>query len=55
MAGHTQSDERENLKPRLPYPARISFKYEGENHKLYRQAKAERIQQHQASSSTNVK
>ena len=44
-----------NLQPRLLYPARISFKYEGENQKLYRQAKAERIQHHQTSSPTNVK
>ena len=44
-----------NLQPRLLYPARISFKYEGENQKLYRQAKAERIQHHQTSSPTNAK
>ena len=44
-----------NLQPRLLYPARISFKYEGENQKLYRQAKAERIQHHQTSSPTNSK
>ena len=31
MAGHTYSDERKKkLQPRLVYPARISFKYEGE-------------------------
>ena len=47
--------EEENLQPRLLYPARISFKYEGEIKKLYRQAKAERIQHHQISSSTNAK
>jgi len=45
-----------NLQPRLLYPARISFKYEGEiNQKLYRQAEAERIQHHQTSSPTNTK
>ena len=44
-----------NLQLRLLYPARISFKYEGENQKLYRQAKAERIQHHQTSSPTNAK
>ena len=43
-----------NLQPRLLYPARISFKYEGEN-KSFTQAKAERIQNHQTSSSTNAK
>ena len=43
-----------NLQPKLLYPARISFKYEGE-FKSFRQAKAERIQHHQTSSSTNAK
>ena len=43
-----------NLQPRLLYPARISFRYEGE-FKLYRQAKVERIEHHQTSSSTNAK
>ena len=47
--------KEKNLQPRLLYPARISFKYEGEIKKLYRQAKAERIQHHQTSSSTNAK
>ena len=43
--------KEKNLQPRLLYPARISFKSEGE----IRQAKAERIQHHQTSSSTNAK
>ena len=47
--------KEKNLQPRLLYPARISFKYEGEIKKLYRQAKAERIQHHQTSSPTNTK
>ena len=47
--------KEKNLQPRLLYPARISFKYEGEIKKLYRQAKAERIQHHQTSSSTSAK
>ena len=47
--------KEKNLQPRLLYPAKISFKYEGGNQKLYRQAKAERIQHHQTSSSTNAK
>ena len=42
-----------NLQPGLLHPERISFKYEG-NEKLYRQAKAERIQHHQTSSPTNA-
>ena len=30
MAGYTESEERENLQPKLFYPARIAFRYEGE-------------------------
>ena len=31
MAGYTESDEREKkLQPRLPYPAKISFRLDGE-------------------------
>ena len=40
--------KKNNLQPRLLYPARISFKYE-------REAKAERIQHHQTSSPANAK
>ena len=47
--------KEKNLQPRLLYPARIAFKYERENKKFYRQAKAERIQHHQTSSSVNAK
>ena len=47
--------KEKNLQPRLLYPAKISFKYEGGILKLYRQAKAERIQHHQTSSSTDAK
>ena len=47
--------KEKNLQHRLLYPAKISFKYEGGNQKLYRQAKAERIQHHQTSSPTNTK
>ena len=46
--------KEKNLHPRLLYPARVSFQYEGDQ-KLYRQAKAERIQHHQTSSSRNAK
>ena len=38
--------KEKNLQLRLLYPARISFKYGRRNQKLYRQAKAERIQHH---------
>ena len=41
--------KEKNLQPRLLYPARISFRYEGEI-KSFIQAKAERIQHHQTSS-----
>ena len=47
--------KEKNIQPRLLYPARISFKYEGEIKKLYRQAKVERIQHHQTSSPTKAK
>ena len=47
--------KEKNLQPRLLYPARTPFKYEGEIKKLCRQAKAERIQHHQTSSPTNAK
>ena len=43
----TVMKEKPTAQPRLLYPARISFKYEG--------GKAERIQHHQTSSSTNAK
>ena len=46
--------KEKNLQPRLLYPARISFRYE-EFKSFTRQAKAERIQHHQTSSSTNAK
>ena len=46
--------KEKNLQPRLLYPARISFRYEGEI-KSFTQAKAERIQYHQTSSLTNAK
>ena len=40
------------LPPRLLYPARISFKIDGE---IKRQAKVKRIQYHQTSITTNIK
>ena len=43
-----------NLQPRLLYLARISFRFD-RNQKLYREAKAKRIQHHQTSSTTNAK
>ena len=44
-----------NLQPRLLYPARISFRTDGEIKKLFRKAKVKRIQYHQISFTTNVK
>ena len=62
MAGHKVMKEN-NLQHRLLYPAKNSFKYEGEiksytekkkKKKLYRQAKAERIEHHKTRSPTNA-
>ena len=53
--------KRKNLQPRILYPARLSFRFKGEvksftdKQKLYRQAKAKRIQHHQNSFTTNAK
>ena len=44
-----------NLQPRLLYPARISFRFDGEIKTFYRQAKAKRIQHHQTHFTTNDK
>ena len=44
-----------NLQLRLLYPARISFRTDGEIKKLFRKAKVKRIQYHQISFTTNVK
>ena len=46
--------KEKNLQPRLLYPVRISFKYEGDT-KSFTDKQAERIQHHQTSSSTNAK
>ena len=44
-----------NLQPRLLYPARVSFKIDGEIKKLFRQEKVKRIQYYQTCFTTNVK
>ena len=46
--------KEKNLQPRLLYPARISFKYEGEI-KSFTDKQKLRIQHHQTSSPTNAK
>ena len=52
--GIVKSMKEKILQPRLLYPARISFKYEGDT-KSFTDKQAERIQHHQTSSSTNAK
>ena len=47
--------KEKNLQPRSLYPARISFKIDGEIKSFLRQAKVKRIQYHQISFTTNVK
>ena len=47
--------KEKNLQPRLLYPSRISFKYEGEIKSFTDKQKLKRIQHHQTSSSTNAK
>ena len=44
-----------NLQPRLLYPARISFKIDGETKSFFTQVKVKRIQYHQTNFTTNVK
>ena len=47
--------KEKNIQPRLLYPARISFKIDGEIKSFFRQAKVNRIQYDQTSFTTNVK
>ena len=47
--------KEKRLQPRLLYPARISFKYEGEIKSFTDKQKLKRIQYHQTSSPTNAK
>ena len=53
--------KRKNLQPRLFYPVRILFRLEREiknftdKQKLYRQAKAKRIQHHETSTTKHAK
>jgi len=44
-----------NLQPRLLYPARISFRFEGKIKSFTNKEKLKTIQHHQISSSTNPK
>ena len=54
-AGHTYSDEREKPTTKTTLSSKDFIPTQRRNQKLYRQAKAERIQHHQTSSSTNAK
>ena len=47
--------KEKNLQPRLLYPAKDLIEIRQRNQKLYRQAKATRIQHHQTSFTTNAK
>ena len=55
MARHTQSDERKQPTAQITVPSKDLIQIRRRNQKLYRQAKAERIQHHQTSSPTNSK
>ena len=50
-----KSDEREKPTTKITLSSKDLFQIRRRNQKLYRQAKAERIQHHQTSSSTNAK
>ena len=47
--------EGKNLQPRLLYPARISFRFDGEIKTFTDKTKVKRIQHHQTSFTTNAK
>ena len=53
MAGHIESDEREKPTTQITVPSKELIQIWRRHQKLYRQAKTERIQHHQSSSSTN--
>ena len=55
MTGHTYSDEREKPTMEITVPSKDLIQIRRRNQKLYRQAKAERIEHHQTSSPTNAK
>ena len=53
MARYTESPERKDLQPRILYPARLSFKIEGEIQFL-RHVKGKTIEQYQTCSEGNI-
>ena len=55
MAQYILSDEREELTTKITLASSDLIQIRQRNQKLYRQAKAKRIQHHQTSSTTNTK
>ena len=55
MAEHTYSDERVKPATKIAFSSKDLIQIQRKNQKLYRQAKANRIQHNQTSSSTNAK
>ena len=55
MAGHNKSDEKEKPTIKITLPSKELIQILWRTQKLYRQAKAKRIQHHQTSSTTNAK
>ena len=55
MARHILSDERKEPTTKITLPGKDLIQIRWRNQKLYRQAKAKRIQHHQTSFATNAK
>ena len=55
MTGYTSSAEKEKPTTKISLPSKDLIEIQRRNQKLYRQAKAERIQHHQTRSLTNAK
>ena len=55
MPGYIESDERENPTTKITLPSKDLTQLQQRNEKLYRQAKAKRIQHHKTNFPTNAK
>ena len=55
MAGYIESDERKKPTTKINLPSKDLIQIPQRNQKLYRQAKAKRVQHHQTSFTTNAK
>ena len=55
MAGYILSDEREKPTTKIALPSKDLIQIRWRSQKLFRQAKAKRIQHHQTSFTTNAK